>query len=78
VSLHQLVQLARAQFRPTGATPNRNEQLGLYKNCVIMAAHNAPQSRAPMPQLFGRFIGKTCMNGGVVKPHLIEVTDGYE
>src|ERR1039457_640347 len=31
-----------------------------------------------MSQLFGRFIGKTCMNGGVVKPHLIENTNGYE
>ena len=43
VPLHQLVQLARAPFRPTAATPNRNEQLSLYKNCVIMAAHNASQ-----------------------------------
>ena len=43
VSPHQLVQLARAQFRPTAATPNRNEQLSMYKNCVIMAAHNASQ-----------------------------------
>ena len=43
VSLHQFVQLAHAQFRPTAATPNRNEGLGLYKNCVIMAAHNASQ-----------------------------------
>lgn len=40
---HQLAQLAHAQFRPTAATPNRNEQLGLYKNCVIMGAHNASQ-----------------------------------
>src|SRR5664279_1305523 len=31
-----------------------------------------------MPQRFGRFIGKTCMNGGVVKPHLIQNTNGYE
>jgi hypothetical protein len=43
VSPHQLVQPARAQFRSTAATPNRNEQLGLYKNCVIMAAHIASQ-----------------------------------
>ena len=39
----QLVQLARAQFRPTAATPNRNDQLRMYKNCVILAAHNASQ-----------------------------------
>src|SRR5208283_2939745 len=31
-----------------------------------------------MPQLLRRFIGKTCMNGGVVKPHLIENTNSYE
>jgi len=43
VSPHQLSQLARAQFRPTAATPNRNEQLRMYKNCVIMAAHIASQ-----------------------------------
>ena len=47
-SPHQFVQLAHAQSRAIAGTPNRNEQLGLYKNCVIMAAHNAPQSRAPM------------------------------
>jgi hypothetical protein len=43
VSPHQLSQLARAQFRPTAATPNRNEQLRMYMNCVIMAAHIASQ-----------------------------------
>src|SRR5258707_761244 len=43
LSPHRLVQLARAQFRPTATTPNRNEQLNMYKNCVIIAAHNASQ-----------------------------------
>jgi hypothetical protein len=43
VSPHHVVQLARAQFRATAATLNQNEQLSLYKNCVIMAAHNASQ-----------------------------------
>src|SRR5271157_3511336 len=46
VSPHELVQLARAQFRPTAATPNRNEQLSMYKNCVILAAHITSQQRA--------------------------------
>src|SRR5664280_89178 len=31
-----------------------------------------------MSQLIRRFIGTTCMNGGVVKPHLIENTNSYE
>src|SRR5271166_1856701 len=31
-----------------------------------------------MSQLLRRFIGKTCMNGGVVKPHLSENTNSYE
>jgi hypothetical protein len=43
VPAHQLVQLARAQFRPTAATRNRNEQLRMYKDCVILVAHNASQ-----------------------------------
>src|SRR5664279_3465747 len=38
-------------------------QLSMYKNCVILAAHNASQKRARMSQLLRRFIGKTCMNG---------------
>src|SRR5271166_5173509 len=50
----------------------------MYKNCVILAAHIASQPCARMPQLFGRFIGKTCMNGGVVKPHLIDNKNSYE
>ena len=52
---HQIVQLVRAQFRATAATLNRNEQLSLEKNCVIMAAHSASQQRAPMSQLLRRF-----------------------
>jgi len=43
VSPHQLVQLACAQPPAIAGTSNRNEQLGLYKNCVIMAAHIASQ-----------------------------------
>ena len=43
VSPHQLVQLARASFRPNAATPNRNEHLSMQKNCVMMAAQNASQ-----------------------------------
>src|SRR5271165_5528012 len=31
-----------------------------------------------MSQLLRRFIAKTCMNGGVVKPHLIENTNSCE
>ena len=50
----------------------------MYENCVILTAHNASQWRTPMSQLFGRFIGKTCMNRGVVKPHLIENKNSYE
>src|SRR5664279_5227551 len=73
-----LCNLRAHSFAPPAATPNRNEQLRMYKNCVILAAHNASQSRAPMPQRFRRFTGKTCMDGGVVKLHLIDNTNSCE
>ena len=38
-----LCNLRAHSFAATAGTPNRNEQLSMYKNCVIMAAHNASQ-----------------------------------
>jgi len=55
VSPHQLVEHARALFRPTAATPNRNEQLNRNKNCVTMAAATHRNNTPRVSQLLGCF-----------------------
>ena len=67
VSPHQLVQLARAQFRPTAATPNENEQLTKYKNCAIIAAHNAFQVVRVRVTTVPSFLNQNSLMYGVIR-----------
>ena len=78
VSPHHLVQLARAQFRAIAGTPIRNEHTTATRTASSSLHTMHRNSRARMPQLLGRFVGKTCMKRGVVKPHLIENKNSYE
>ena len=67
VSPHQIVQLARAMFRPTAATPNRNEHLRKYKNCVIMTAHDASKAVRASVTTVPSFLKQNGLMYGVIR-----------
>src|SRR5271157_583325 len=69
---------SRTQFRASAGTPNRNERSTRARAASPCLHTTHPNSAARMPQLFRRFIGKTCIDGGVVKPHLLDNKNSCE
>src|ERR1035438_2555194 len=66
-SSHQIAQFAHAKFRPTAATPNRSEQLGLYKNCGTMAAHDASKAVRASVTTIPSFLNQNGLMYGVIR-----------
>ena len=66
-SSQQIAQFTRAKFRPTAATPNRNEQFSLYKNCGTSAAHDASNAVRASVTTVPSFLKQNGLMYGVIR-----------